>query len=262
MTVLRSALYQIAFLAWTLVLGILYLPVLMSPRPVALVAARIWIHGTLAMVRIILGIRWEIRGRDNLPPGPVVIAAKHQSAWDTLIFHALVPDPAYVLKKELLILPVVGWFLWKTDMVAIDRKAGIKALKFMAEHAKLALANRRQVIIFPEGTRTAVGAALPYHSGVAMLYGLGVPVVPVALNSGLLWPRDAFLRRAGKVILEILPAMPEGLDRKAFVRELQARIEGATARLVAEGTGADFSSSVDKSVDSAGRAGAGTGDNT
>ncbi len=245
MTALRSALYQVLFLTWTLLLALLYLPLLLGPRQAVVGAARLWLKGALVLLRLVCGLGYRIEGRENLPDGPFLIAAKHQSAWDTMIFHQLVADPAYILKKELLRLPFVGWYLWKHGMIAIDRAAGMKALKQMVEESKAAAAEGRTVIIFPEGTRTAPGERQPYHTGVAMLYGsLGVPVVPVALNSGLYYRRNSFLRRAGTVTLEVLPAILPGKDKKAFMAELQQAIEDASDRLAGV-----LPSPVEKSVD-------------
>lgn len=235
MTAVRSLAYQLLFLPWTLGLCLLYLPLLLGPRRLMQRAAALWIKGALLLQRSVLGLRYELRGVENLPAGPCLIAAKHQSAWDTMIFHAILDDPAYILKQELLSLPFIGWYLTKSGQVAIDRKAGIKALKLMVEGARQAVAEGRQVVIFPEGHRQPPGLAGEYHSGVAMLYaGLAVPTVPVALNSGLFWGRDAFLRQAGVITLEILPALPAGLDRKRFMPELESRIETATRRLETE----------------------------
>lgn len=236
MILIRSLAFQALFLTWTLTLSLLYLPLLAGPRRVLVGAARLWLAGNLFLVRVVAGLSWEVRGRENLPPGGVLVAAKHQSAFDTMIFHMLLGDPAFILKKELLRLPFIGWYLSRHRMIAIDRKAGIRALKQMAAEAKDAAAEGRQVVIFPEGTRTAPGDTAPYHSGVAMLYdALGVPVVPVALNSGLFWARESILRRPGRVVVEILPAIQPGMDRRAFLADLQGRIEAATNRLVEEG---------------------------
>ena len=144
-------------------------------------------------------------------------------------------DPAYILKRELLWIPFFGWYLGKSGVVAIDRSAGTKALKAMVKGAETAVAEGRPVVIFPEGTRAAPGDKLPYHSGVAMLYGaLKLPVVPIALNSGLFWRRRGFAKKAGTLTLEALPAIAPGMDRKAFMALLESRIEAASDRLVAE----------------------------
>lgn len=236
LAILRSGLYQVFFLSWTLGLCISYLPMLaLASRRRMQMAATFWLAGAHVMQRLLLGLSFEIRGREILPAGPALIVAKHQSAWDTMIFHHLVGDPAFILKKELLSLPFIGWYLRKTGQVPIDRQAGVKALKLMVEGAKQAISEGRKVIIFPEGHRYPPGVAGEYHSGVAMLYAaLEVPLIPVALNSGMFWERNAFLRRPGRITLEILPAMPTGLDRRELMSELKNRIESTTRALEAE----------------------------
>ncbi|MDR3441165.1 lysophospholipid acyltransferase family protein [Telmatospirillum sp.] len=266
MTALRSLAYQFVFLPWTLALSLLYLPLLaVGSRRVMQRCAAFWLGGALFFQKWILGLSFEIRGLEHLPAdGRAIIAAKHQSAWDTMVFHHLLADPAYILKKELLSLPFIGWYLQKSGQVAIDRKAGIKALKLMVEGARQALADHRQIVIFPEGHRQPPGVAGEYHSGVAMLYSaLDVPLVPVALNSGLFWRRNAFLRRRGTITLQILPPLPPGLDRKTVMALLQDRIEAATRRLEDEAlqrfprlagllpTSSDQKAPVDNPVDTA-----------
>jgi 1-acyl-sn-glycerol-3-phosphate acyltransferase len=136
--------------------------------------------------------------------------------------------PAFVLKRELLSIPLFGWYLRKVGMIAVDRAAGASALRNMARQASEAFAEGRSILIFPEGTRVPPGESRPYHPGVAALYTqLKVPVVPVALNSGLFWGRRSFVKRPGTVTVQFLPPIPPGLDRKAFMRELESRIEAA-----------------------------------
>jgi 1-acyl-sn-glycerol-3-phosphate acyltransferase len=234
MIAFRSALYHLLFSLWTILCGILFLPLLLAPRLVAQRGAGLWVKGALALQRLLLGLGYEVRGREHLPNGAAVIAAKHQSAWETLVFHALLPDTVFILKKSLLWLPLIGWYLMKTGQVAIDRRAGVKAMGAMARASRQALARGSQVVIFPEGHRQAPGATGTYLPGVAMLYGEGVPVIPVAVNSGLFWPRNAFLRRPGTITLQLLPPLPAGLDRRAVTDALRRRIEPATRALEAE----------------------------
>jgi 1-acyl-sn-glycerol-3-phosphate acyltransferase len=234
-TALRSALFIVFTWVWTLVLSLLYLPLLAMPRKAMGPAVHLWLVGVLGALRVVAGLSWELRGRENLPKGPFIVASKHQSAFETFVFHLLLSDPAYILKRELLWIPFFGWYLGKSGVIAIDRSAGTKALKAMVKGAEEAVAEGRPVVIFPEGTRAAPGAKLPYHSGVAMLYGaLKVPVVPIALNSGLFWRRRGFAKKPGTLTLEALEPMAPGMDRKAFMAELESRIEAATDRLIAE----------------------------
>ncbi|HIJ38396.1 MAG TPA: 1-acyl-sn-glycerol-3-phosphate acyltransferase [Rhodospirillaceae bacterium] len=236
MIALRSLLYQILFLPWTLAIALAFLPFLaFAQRSRLQQAAVLWLTGAHFLQRRILGLDYEVRGLENLPAGAAILAVKHQSAWDTMVFHHLVGDPAFILKKELLSLPLIGWYMGRSGQVPIDRKAGMKALRLMVEGARQAIAESRKVIIFPEGHRQPPGSAGTYHSGVAMLYaGLNVPVVPIALNSGLFWRRNAFLRYPGKITLEILQPIPAGLERRPFMDLLQNQIETATRALEAE----------------------------
>lgn len=170
-----------------------------------------------------------------MPQEPCIIASKHQSAWDTMIFALLIRRPSHILKRELLWVPVFGWYLLRAGGIPIDRKGGAAALKRMIAAARHTISEGRHIVIFPEGTRVAVGARVPYHPGVAALYSqLKVPVVPVALNSGLFWGRRTFVKRPGRIVLEFLEPIPPGLPRREFLEVLQQRIESASADLVTE----------------------------
>jgi 1-acyl-sn-glycerol-3-phosphate acyltransferase len=234
---LRSVLFNLVFYAWTALLGIAALPLLLAPRAAVMRFGRWWSGTVLALARAIAGIDYEIRGAEHLPRQPAIIAMKHQSAWDTLAVPVLLGDVAIVLKRELLWIPCYGWYVRKAGMIPVDRGAGATALKAMIRRARAVVAEGRPIVIFPEGTRTAVGTKRAYHPGVAALYTqLGLPVVPIAVNSGLFWPRRSFLKRPGRIVVEALPPLRPGLERKAFLTELQSRIEAATERLVAEAT--------------------------
>lgn len=235
MIALRSALFIVFIWMWTLALSVAYLPLLVLPRKAMAPAIRLWLAGVQAGLRLIAGLGYELRGRENLPAGPFLVASKHQSAFETFVFHLLFNDPAFILKRELLWIPFFGWYLGKSGVIAIDRSAGTKALKAMVKGAEDAAAQGRPVVIFPEGTRAPPGEKLPYHTGIAMIYGaLKLPVVPIALNSGLFWRRRGFMKKPGTIVIEALPALQPGMDRKAFMAELESRIETATDRLVAE----------------------------
>lgn len=235
MTVFRALLFNIWFFGWTTVALIAFLPALALPRQAVMFGQRLWARGINLGMRWLVGLRYEIRGKANLPPGPAIIAAKHQSAWDTIIWHLEVPDPAVVMKKELLSLPIYGWYCRHTRQIPIDRGAGAAALKEMLRAARAARDLGRHLIIFPEGTRVAPGTSTRYLPGVAALYrDLGLQVVPVAVNSGLYWGRNAFMKRPGTIVLEYLEPIPPGLERKAFMDELGRRIETASRHLFEE----------------------------
>ena len=232
MTALRSLLFNAVFFVSGAVFLSLTLPSLLMPRRVSIMVGNLWFPFVIKALRAICGIGYEIRGTENLPATPSIIAAKHQSAWDTFAFLTFIEDGAYVIKKELTRIPVYGWLLIKAELVPVDRSAGAKALRAMVKTARSRLADGRNIVIFPEGTRTAPGERRRYHPGVAALYkDLAVPVVPVALNSGLFWPRRAFLKRPGHIVVEILPPIPPGLPRHAFMARLQSDIEDASDRL-------------------------------
>jgi 1-acyl-sn-glycerol-3-phosphate acyltransferase len=232
---LRALLFNIVFylnLAALLVGGLV---LLVMPRHIAMKGLKLWSRSTMFWQRLIVGTRVELRGLEHLPPGPVLIAAKHQSAWETVTLHAFFDDPAIVLKKELMWVPIMGWLCRKFALIPVDRTASTSAMRALRRHARRARDNGRQIIIFPEGTRRAPGAIPDYKPGVALLYGdLGIPCVPLALNSGLYWPRRKPERYPGTIIVELQPAIPPGLPRKDFMARLGRDIETASARLIEE----------------------------
>lgn len=238
MTAFRSLLFNLGFYGLTTILCFLALPALALPRGVLVWLGRVWAWGIAFMLRTCCGIDYEVRGLDPPGPGGRVYAFKHQSAWDTVMLPLLVRDPMIVMKRELLAIPIFGWYMLKTRQVAIDRQGGAKALKRMLRAAEAGVAAGRPLVIFPEGTRTAPGERRPYQPGVAACYGqLDLPVVPVALNSGLFWGRKSFVKKPGHIVVEFLPAIAPGLDRAAFTAELKHRIEAACARLLFESKG-------------------------
>ena len=207
----------------------------MLPRGAFMALARSWGRTSNFLLRVTAGISVEYRGLEKIPHGALLVASKHQSVWETFGLVPLFDDPAYIVKRELMWIPVFGWYLWKTDMIWVDRRARGGAMAGMVARARAELARGRQIVIFPEGTRTAPGALPAYRHGIANLYvGTEVPCLPVALNSGLFWPRRKFLRYPGTIVLEVLDPIPPGLDRETFAARLQHDIEAATARLIAE----------------------------
>lgn len=229
---LRSLVFNIGFLGGSAVLAVALLPALALPRGVLVRAGRVWARWTDLLLRRVVGVEIVVENRERLPVAGGIVAAKHQSVWETVALLGLLPDPAYVLKRELLWLPLFGWYVRKNRQIAVDRRGGARALRRMVAQAAEALAAGRQVVIFPEGTRVAPGAARPYRPGAAALYrALGEPVVPVALNSGAVWGRNAFVKRPGRIVLRVLEPIPPGLPRDAFMAALRARIETAVTAL-------------------------------
>ncbi|MEZ5846842.1 MAG: lysophospholipid acyltransferase family protein [Geminicoccaceae bacterium] len=235
MLVIRSLAFNILFFSWT----ILYLIVL-APFAGWWIrdermrrAARIWIRGVQFLLRTVVGLHYRVLGRDRLPAGPVLFASKHQSAWETMIVQQLSLQTVIGLKYELSRIPLFGRFVQLSGCVVIDRGGAARAIRSLVRGAKLAVSQGLNFFIFPEGTRRAVGAEPDYKPGVAALYhALGVPCVPIALNSGVFWGRRSFIKHPGTITLEFLDPIEPGLDRKAFMKSLEERIETATDRLV------------------------------
>lgn len=233
MTILRSAFFNLVFFPWTTLCCFALLPGLLLPHQRMMAWIFVWLRSVRWLEKTILGIDYRVLGRANLPGGACIVAAKHQSAWETMKLHLLLPDPAIVLKAELLKVPVWGWYAARTGMIPVDRGAGSQAIRDMVEHAKRRAAEGRPIAIFPQGTRTAPGTWRPYRIGVGALYeGLNLPVVPMALNSGVFWGRRAFRKRPGTITVEFLPPIPAGLQREDMMRRLEDALETASERLV------------------------------
>jgi 1-acyl-sn-glycerol-3-phosphate acyltransferase len=235
LTVARSALFNLALWAWTAVMLIAALPWLAFPPRFMLAHSRAWMRGVQFLLAAIVGLDYEIRGEAASRVRPAIFAFKHQSAWETLAIHLLLERAAIALKRELTQIPLFGWTLLHSGMIRIDRQGGPRALRGLIEGGRAALARGMPIVIFPEGTRLPPGEHRPYHPGVAALYRhLDCPVVPVALNSGVFWSRRGFVKRPGRIVVEFLPPIEPGLERKAFMAELRDRLEPATERLIAE----------------------------
>lgn len=235
MIVLRSIIFNVIFylnLALFLVLGSW---LLLCPRMWAIRALQLWARTSLWLLRVICNTKIEVRGRENILEGPCLVAGKHQSLWETFAVLPLFDDPCMVLKRELTFIPLFGWFCLKFKMIGVERSAGSAALRKLVASARQEIASDRAIVILPEGTRRNPDDPPDYKPGAAALYNtLNVPCVPFGLNSGLFWPRRKFLRFPGTIILEFMPAIPAGLPRKEFQRQLETAIEVSSARLLAE----------------------------
>jgi 1-acyl-sn-glycerol-3-phosphate acyltransferase len=235
MMLLRSFLFSAVFYINTAIFLIGGSWLLFAPRAWAMAGLRAHARTSLWLMRVLCGTRLEVRGREHLPERPFLIAAKHQSAWDTFALVPLFQDPALVMKAELMKIPLYGWFSSKFGMIPIRRETGPSALREMFREAQARRDAGREILVFPEGTRRLPGAPPDYKPGVLMLYDrLQVPCIPVALNSGLFWPRNSQLRPPGTIVVEILPPIPAGLPRKEFATRLEDAIETATTRLCDE----------------------------
>jgi 1-acyl-sn-glycerol-3-phosphate acyltransferase len=233
---LRSVVFNLFFYLITVIYLIAALPAVLLPRHAMLGVAKVWGRTNLWLLRVICGVTVEWRGIEKIPKGPLLVASKHQSTWETFALISLFADPTFIVKRELFWVPVFGWYMWTADMIPIDRRGGPPAVAAMIQRAIRELGRGRQIIIFPEGTRRAVGAEPAYKFGVARLYAqTGAACLPIALNSGLVWPRRSLRRYPGVVRVEILDLIPPGLHPDEFFARLECEIETATARLIAEG---------------------------
>lgn len=236
MLLLRSIAFNLFLYGTMAILGLALFPAaLVGGEKAIMFAARQWARLSLWGVRIICGIRHEVRGLERLPDGKFIIAAKHQASWETLFFARLFPHPIIVFKKELKAFPLYGWYIARAGMIEVDREAGPSSLKSLVRQAAEKVAPGRPLVIFPEGTRQPPGAPPDYKPGVAALYSkLNLSCIPVALNSGLFWEGKGILRRPGKIIVEFLEPIAPGLSRAEFMRLLEDRIESACRRLLLE----------------------------
>lgn len=235
MSFIRSALYAAWFFVTMAIYGIPGYPLAKMSRRGAMLVMRGWCNAQRIGLRLICGVRTEVRGLENLPPGGCLIAMKHQSTYDTLAPFTFLKDPAFTPKEELRRAPMFGFYVQRAKMIFLDREGGAKSMRALMTQSKAAIEDGRQVIIFPEGTRQPVGAPPDYKPGVAGLYrALNTPCVPVALNTGCTWKGSKFPSHPGRIIFEILPPIPAGLPRDDFMSRLEAAIEQASDRLVAE----------------------------
>lgn len=241
MRYLRSIAFDAAVILWTglLSLTIPYLRLVNASSAQVRAVSQLWARGVAHLFRYVLGLDYRERGRENIPQGQCIIACNHQSLWETLVLSALFPEASIVAKKELIDLPVVGWFLYKYPMILLDRKAGRQALRQMIEEAKRAVAEGRTVLIFPQGTRQAVDEPSKYiWAGVYALYAeLNLPVLPAAHNSGLFWAKKSLIMDQGTITLSYMPPIPPGLNRAEFQQRAEQAIEGEAQRLLQEKDG-------------------------
>jgi 1-acyl-sn-glycerol-3-phosphate acyltransferase len=232
----RSLAYNVVFYLNTILWCVIGLPTYAMPRGGIIWIAKTWARTSVWLLTLICKVKVEYRGVENIPAGPLLVASKHQSAWETFALMPFFDEPLFILKRELTRIPFFGWYLVKAQMIGLDRKSGGRALLEMMKRARNEVRQGRQLIIFPEGTRRPVGAPPDYKVGVSQIYvGCGVTCLPVALNSGLFWPRRTFLRYPGTLVVEFLKPIPAGLSRDEFTAQVSAVIEEASNRLIREG---------------------------
>jgi 1-acyl-sn-glycerol-3-phosphate acyltransferase len=227
---IRSILFHFSFISFTFIFSVCFLWCLLLPRPKAMPFIRLYFRGLVLIEWLTLGLHYKVEGSENLPKdGKFILASKHQCAYETYLYPIILDDPAIILKKELLRIPLWGWYARKSEVISVDRSAFTKALKSMADGAKRCFEQGRPVLIFPQGTRTLpheTTAEKPYKTGIARIYNeLQCPVVPVALNTGFFWGRKSFIKRSGTATLKILPPIEAGLENQALLKRLEEVIE-------------------------------------
>lgn len=227
MTALRSAVFDVCFFIWAIIGSVTGYVLARLKRQKQLRAwCRFWCNGITVLEGAILNLHYTMSGRELLPPEPYILAAKHQSAWEAMKLPALFPDCAIVLKESLLRLPFWGVSMEQYGAIPVARSRKTSDLTRMLRAADKMVADKRSIAIFPQGTRVAPGDKKPYHRGVAMLYvHLNLPVVPMQVNSGLFWGKNAFLKRAGTIEVKLLPPIPAGLPREELMQRLEAALE-------------------------------------
>lgn len=231
---LRSLVYNVLFYVLLVFWNVVAIPTFLMPRRAFMAVAKAWARSSVWLMRVVCNTKMEVRGLEKIPDGPLIVAAKHQSMWETFALMPFFDAPLFIYKRELAWIPFFGWYLMKSGMIGVDRGGGMRSLMEMARRAPKEIRSGRQLIIFPEGTRRPVGAPPDYMTGVGQIYASsGVPCLPVALNSGLFWPRRTFMRYPGTLVVEFLDPLPSGLNRKEFIVRIATAIEAATDRLVA-----------------------------
>lgn len=229
----RSSLFKILFYLWTALFCVLYLPFFWLPRNGLIEFQRVWSFGVRAFLRVIMNIRIEVHGTEYVPKGGALIAMKHQSSVDTFVMHTIVSHPAFVMKKELLKIPLYGRFCVNTGMIPVDRDGGLRALKQLMQDSAEAINHDRQLIIFPEGSRAIPGHHSEYQPGIFGIYKYTKePVIPVGLNSGVYWPKKGNMAAGGEIVFEFMEPIGAGLPKEEFMELLEQKIENSSNQLL------------------------------
>ncbi len=226
---LRSLLFNILFYAGTVLVAILAFPFLIF-KNFGFFISKTWSHAVLTVLQFAIGTKFKVEG--TIPTEPVLILSKHQSAWETIAYNHIIRRPAFILKEELMWIPFFGLYLKAVGMISLDRRGTLQALKKLIRDSKSVIESGRPIIMFPEGTRSAPGEKGAYKKGAFLLYkNLGIPVVPVALNSGVFWPRRTFMKYNGMITVKFLPSIPPGLPEKDFMAKIEGKIEQESIKL-------------------------------
>ena len=229
----RSIIFYLLLYMWTLTLGVLALPYLLLPNSYVRSLANLWISGILELLKLTCGITYEIKNIENIPDRAVIVASKHQSAFETLLLFRLVKNSIFIHKRELFLIPIFGLYLKKSNMISINRNEGAKAIRKMLNEVKQNILNGYSIIIFPEGTRKKPGDPPDYKTGIAGIYKESeAEVLPVAVNSGNYWPKHTFIKKPGKIIIKFLKPIPSKLEKSEFLKKIESVIEDETNKII------------------------------
>lgn len=232
--VVKSFLFNFCYIVWTAIIGIMFFPIVFLPtRIIILVVGKIWAKGLYFFLKLFCNLELNLKGANNRSKIPAIYASKHQSALETFMYHILIHKPVFVLKQELLNLPIFGFYLKKMGMIAIDREGGIKSLKHLLSQVQEKIKDGYSIIIFPEGTRTSPGEEVIYNAGITAIYNMkAANIIPVALNTGCFWPKNSFLKKSGKFTIEFLPSISNELTKQEFMEKLYQQIETKSKELM------------------------------
>ena len=230
---LLTIIFYGALASWTILMGFLSLPFLLLPSTYIALPAKIWIKGIFISLRYICGVTHEMRGLANLSDEPVIIVSKHQSAFETFALYYYLKKSFFIHKKQLFYIPIFGQYLMKHNMVSIDRAGQASTMRKMITDVKKKLDSGSTIIIFPEGTRKKPGAKADYKTGFIGIYNSSKrKLQPVALNSGLFWQKGFKIIKRGHIIIEFLPQIDIGLDKKEVLNKVESSVESATNKLL------------------------------
>lgn len=237
MIFLRSTLFNLAFFGITALMALVSLPATWMKRSTTMKIVRLWVRTVYMLEKNIIGLDYQVRGWEHVPKGKsFLLAAKHQSAYETFKLHLLFDDPAIVLKKELLSVPLWGAFIRKIDPIAIDRSSKKQSIKLLMAEVQRVKDQHRPIVVFPQGTRvrtTTTTTEKPYKSGIGRMYEASeLPIVPLALNTGLFWPKMSWIKKPGTVIFEFLPVIEPGMTSDEAMKILESRLEDASSKLL------------------------------
>ena len=230
---IRSIIFYLLLFIWTFFLGIFSLPYLLLPSSHLRNLANLWISGILQLLRLTCNITYEIKGKENIPNNAVIVASKHQSAFETFLLFKLIKNSIFIHKRELFFIPIFGLYLKKSNMISINRSEGINAMRKMLNEVKQRISNGYSIIIFPEGTRKKTDEPPDYKTGIAGIYKeSNSEVLPVAINSGLYWPKHTFIKKPGKIIIKFLKLIPSQLEKSEFLKKIESVIEEETNKII------------------------------